>query len=35
MDEKIMKSKIKYDNDFVASIDFGGYNTEDDFWEQV
>lgn len=33
--ECYMKSKIKCDSDFAIGINFEGYNTEDDFWEQI
>ena len=33
--ECYMKAEIKSDSDFAVSIGCGGYNTEDDFWEQI
>ena len=30
-----MKVEIKYNSDFAVNINFDGYNTEDDFWEQI
>ena len=30
-----MKVEIKCGSDFASSINFSGYNTEDDFWEQI
>lgn len=34
-DECYMKAEIRCDSDFAASINFGSYNTEEDFWEQI
>ena len=33
-DECYMKAEIKCDIEFAESVDFGGYNTAEEFWEQ-
>lgn len=33
-EECYMKAEIKCNTDFAESIDYGGYNTAEDFWEQ-
>lgn len=30
-----MKSCEKCNSEFAESINYGGYNTEEDFWEQI
>lgn len=34
LEECYIKSCEKCNKEFAESIDYGGYNTEDDFWEQ-
>ena len=33
-EECYMKAEIRCDADFAESVDYGGYNTAEDFWEQ-
>lgn len=35
LEECCMKAEIRCDSDFAASINYGGYDTEETFWEQI
>ena len=30
-----MTAEMRRDDEFAKSMDYGGYNTEEDFWEQM
>lgn len=34
-DECYMKAEIRCNTEFAESVDYGGYNTEEEFWEQI
>lgn len=34
-DECCMKAEIKCDREFAESVNYGGYSTEEEFWEQI
>lgn len=33
-EECYLKAEIRCNTDFAESVDYGGYNTAEDFWEQ-
>ena len=35
IDECYMKSCERCDREFAESVGYGGYNTEEEFWEQI
>lgn len=35
LEECYMKSCERCNSEFAESVNYGGYNTEDDFWEQI
>lgn len=34
-EECCMKAEIRCNVEFAESVDYGGYNTAEDFWEQI
>ena len=35
LDECYLKTCTRSNEDFASSIGYGGYNTEEEFWEQI